>query len=62
MAKSDKVCGIITIGEKDVHYPWRICTNCRGNVENVPDNCPHCGARVVTFEDRYIRRKTIVLD
>ena len=58
----DICCGIITIGERAKHYPWRICTNCGGNVETIPERCPHCNAKVMGFADRYIRRKKIVLD
>lgn len=56
------VCEIATIGEKGVHYPWRVCSRCYGNVETIPEKCPHCGAEVWGFVDMYIRHKHIVLD
>lgn len=49
-------CTIDTIGKKGVHYPWRVCSYCGGNIEDVPDECPYCGAKVLGYRDKYIRR------
>lgn len=58
----DIFCNIITIGENKKHYPWRICSYCGGNIEDMPERCPYCNAIVIGLEDRYVRRKRIVLD
>lgn len=50
---------VTTIGEKGVHYPYRVCSNCGGNVEGIPRICPHCGVEICGYIDRYVRKKYI---
>ena len=59
---SNLLCNIITVGEKGVHNPWRICSNCGSNIETVSSHCSRCDAKIAGFIDKYIRKKTIVLD
>lgn len=56
------VCDVITIGKNGVHNPWRVCSRCGGEIEDAPDKCPHCNAKVYGFVDKYIRCEKIVLD
>ena len=55
-------CYVATIGEKATHYPWRVCSNCKTNIDDIPDKCPSCGFTIAGFVDEYIRRKKIILD
>lgn len=56
------VCSIVTIGEKGIHDQWRICSHCKKSIEDFPDECPNCGARIWSFKDVYIRHRRINMD
>lgn len=56
---TDLTCVIVTIGEYGKQFPWRVCNNCGHNIENAPDYCENCGAKVIGYMDIYQRRKTI---
>ena len=53
----DICCNIITIGERAKHYPWRICTNCGGNVVDIPERCPYCNAKVLGLPTNMFARR-----
>lgn len=55
----NKLHYVTTIGEKGIHYPYRVCSNCGGNVEGIPSACPHCGVEIHGYIDRYVRKKYV---